>query len=401
MKSLITPDEAMRLIREALPTFPAIQCPLDKCAGRILRETISADRPFPPFNRSMMDGYAVRAKDIHGEAVFQITVQAPAGSPIQSIGSEPQSCAEIMTGAVVPDDADCVVPYEKTAPIDDQHMKLLNPAAHATGDCIHPSASDRSAGETVIESGRLLGSREIAVAATCGFAELSVSKIPAIAIVSTGDELVDIAQKPAPHQIRRSNDIMIDTALALVQLHSQVRAHLPDDEDHCRSELAQLIRQNQVMLLSGGVSMGKKDYIPEVLESLDMKNHFHGILQKPGKPMGFWSNDACAVFTLPGNPLSTLTCMHHYVLPALIEAMGSSKTIEARTVSITGPIRARDDLTIFLPVKIESKNRALPQPTQNSGDLVRILRSDGYIIVPPCAEKGYPASKTFHFHPWH
>lgn len=401
MKSLITPDEALRLISDALPTFSSIRCPLDKCAGRILRETITSDRPFPPFNRSMMDGYAIRASDIDDEGIFKISIQAPAGSSAQLIGAEAKLCAEIMTGAVVPDDADCVVPYEETRRLNEDSIQLLDPSDHAQGDCIHPYASDRPAGEVLLKQGALIGSREIAVAATCGFAELSVTKIPSIAIVSTGDELVDVATQPEPHQIRKSNDIMIETALSLTQLNSRVRTHLADDEALCTTELKKLIGENQVILLSGGVSMGKRDYIPAVLASLGLTKHFHGVSQKPGKPMGFWTGDNCAVFTLPGNPLSTLTCLHHYVIPAMHAAMGQRQTNHVREVVIANDIRARDDFTLFSPVALSDNNTATPQPTQNSGDLVRILNSDGYIVVPPTETKGYPAGSSFEFRRWY
>lgn len=403
MKSLITPDEATRLILENLPKISTIQCPLNKCAGRILREIIVADRPFPPFNRSMMDGYAIRAADISGESIFKISIQVPAGSEAQLIGAEVAHCAEIMTGAVVPADADCVVPYEDTKRIDDHTMLLLDPNAHACEDCIHPYSSDRPAGELLLEAGTQIGSREVAVAATCGYANLSVAKLPSITIVSTGDELVDVEQVPKAHQIRRSNDIMIETALARAYLNSKERTHLPDDRAQSKTALKTLISENQVLLISGGISMGKKDFIPEALDELGLKNHFHGIAQKPGKPMGYWTNDNCAVFTLPGNPLSTLTCLHHYVIPAIFHAMRKRKTSKTKhaQVRIDNTIRARDDLTIFLPVSINSDYQASPQPTQNSGDLVRILSSDGYIVVPPNKTKVYPEGSAFDYYAWH
>ncbi|MGJ8654528.1 MAG: molybdopterin molybdotransferase MoeA [Opitutaceae bacterium] len=401
MKSLITPSEATRLILENLPKISTIQCPLDKCAGRILQETIIADRPFPPFNRSMMDGYAIRAADIDTDGQFHISIQAPAGSPEQLIGSTSKHCAEIMTGAVVPEDADCVVPYETTKRIDEQTMQLLKPSKHTTGDCIHPYASDRPTGEILLKHGAVIGSREIAVAATCGYAKLSVAKIPAITIVSTGDELVDVALEPAPHQIRRSNDIMVETALARVHLNAKERAHLPDEADECKTALKALIEKNEVILISGGISMGKKDFIPAVLDELGLTNHFHGIAQKPGKPMGYWTNSKCAVFTLPGNPLSTLTCLHHYVIPAIFSAMGKIRTKHAQKVSVGKDLRARDDITIFLPVSLSSDHVATSQPAQNSGDLVRILSSDGYIVVPPKQTKVYPTGSSFDYHAWH
>ncbi len=401
MKALITPNQAREAIAAHFPKLPTIACPLDKCAGRILQQAVTADRPFPPFHRSMMDGYAFRAAEVGRSPVFTITLTVPAGHPKVELGTESNCCAEIMTGAVVPDDVDCVVPYEATERIDDRHMRLLDPSAHQSGDCIHPYGSDREAGSVLLEPGVLIGGREIAVAASCGYTELNVGKIPSIAIVSTGDELVEIGIQPEPHQIRRSNDIAVETALARVQLHAQTRVHLPDDSMVSSLKLKQLTGENQVVLISGGISMGKKDYIPEVLDKLGLHCHFHGVRQKPGKPMGFWSDANCAVFTLPGNPSSTLTCLHHYVIPSIFAALGQNKTVPPRKVSLDAAVKASDDLTIFLPVELAADNRAIPQPTQNSGDLVRILQSDGYIELPPCQEKSYPAGKSFDFHCWH
>ncbi|MDP4611692.1 MAG: molybdopterin molybdotransferase MoeA [Opitutales bacterium] len=401
MKQLISPDTAKALIAQHLNPIPSISCPLNKCANRVLRQTVVADRPFPPFNRSMMDGFAIRAKDIDEQGVFQIAIQMPAGSPARNIGTGKAHCAEIMTGAVVPDDADCVVPYELTKRIDSNTMQLLQPTKHHTGDCIHAYASDRPEGETLLQPGIQIGSREVAVAASCGYNELQVSKIPAIAIVSTGDELVNVASQPEAHQIRRSNDIAIETALAGVHLYAQECAHLPDDANISKKQLQSLIETNDIVIISGGISMGKKDYIPGALDELGLSGHFHGIAQKPGKPMGFWSNAQCAVFTLPGNPSSTLTCLHHYVIPALFRAMGQTELSPPQSVAIDAPIKARDDLTTFSPVKISQGNQASPRPTNNSGDLVRILDSDGYIEVTPTKDKTYPVGTTFEFYPWH
>ncbi len=401
MKALISAAEAQRRILAHLPDVPAIQCPLTKCAGRVLRQSLQADRPFPPFDRSMMDGYAIRAIDISQAETFSITAQAPAGSPPVEIGAIPGSCAEIMTGAVLPADADCVVPYEATERISNERMLLKHPGDHTAGNCIHRLGSDHPAGQVLLTPGGIIGSREIAVAATCGYTELAVSKIPSIAIVSTGDELVDVADLPKPHQIRRSNDLMIETALARVQLHALNRTHLPDSPEVSRETLEQLILTHNYVIISGGISMGKKDYIPEVLQELGLECHFHGIAQKPGKPMGYWSNADCGVFTLPGNPLSTLTCLHHYTLPAIRSAMGQTSLPAGQQVALTEAVKARDDFTVFLPVQRAEDNQARPYPAQNSGDLVRILASDGYIELAPTPAKSYPAGIMFTFHPWH
>jgi molybdopterin molybdotransferase len=401
MHSLIQPNEASALIRANLRPAETVFCSIETCAGRILRQEILADRPFPPFNRSMMDGYALRATEIGDDGIFTIKVQVPAGSAKTLLGTESGHCAEIMTGACVPDDTDCVVPYEATERIDESTIRLLKPDTHKPGDCIHPYASDRESGEVLLEPGVLLGGREIAVAASCGYAQVEVAKIPRIAILSTGDELIDVSSQPAPHQIRRSNDISIETSLAKLHLYPQTRTHLPDDQTASIEGLEKLMKANDILILSGGISMGKKDYIPSALDLLGLKCHFHGVAQKPGKPMGFWSQRDCAVFALPGNPSSTLTCLHQYVLPAIFHAMGQTAPPIPQQVTLNAPVKARDDLTIFLPVKCAIGNWASPQPTNNSGDLVRILQSEGYIALPPTEKKGYPQGASFDFHPWY
>ncbi|MGZ0655185.1 molybdopterin molybdotransferase MoeA [Coraliomargarita sp. W4R53] len=401
MRELITPQQAQEAILKVIPNLPATSCPISQCAGRILRERITADRPFPPFNRSMMDGYALRASEIDANGIFEIVTQAPAGAPEQSISSRPHVCAEIMTGAVVPTDADCVVQYEVTRRIDDTHMQLLDPSDHATGDFIHKHASDRPAGEVLLEPGILIGSREIAVAASCGCDTLLVSQKPKIVIVSTGDELVEIASTPAAYQIRRSNDVMINAALTRIDLPANQFAHLPDEPETSKTQLKALIAVNDFVILSGGISMGKKDYIPAALDELGLQCQFHGVAQKPGKPLGCWSQLGCTVFTLPGNPLSSLTGLHQYVLPALFHSMGQSSVTPPQQVTLNAPVKARDDITTFLPVSLTGSNQASPQPANNSGDLVRILQSNGYLELPPTQEKAYPAGKSFDFHPWY
>jgi len=400
MKALISSTAARQHIDAHLPTIPAIHCPLDQCAGRILREAVSADRPLPPFDRSMMDGFAIRAADATQCDTFIIVAQAPAGTPAVTLGSAPGVCAEIMTGAVVPADADCVVPYEVTERIDEQTIRLLNPADHTKGNCIHPLGSDHPEGKVLLAPHTVIGSREIAIAATCGYAQLQVTKMPTIAIVSTGDELVDVATTPETHQIRRSNDLSIEIALTDAKLSAQSRTHLPDDAAISKTKLSELIEQNTFLIISGGISMGKKDYIPDTLDELGLQNHFHGVLQKPGKPFGYWSNDHCAAFTLPGNPLSTLVALHHYVIPAIKQAMGAPADSTARSVQLAEPVKARDDITLFLPVKLGTNNTAHSSPAHNSGDLVRILQSDGYIELPPCETKTYAKGESFEFHPW-
>lgn len=400
MNPLIQPSVAQQRIQANLPPTALIDCPLEKCAGRILREPIIADRPFPPFNRAMMDGYAIRVADISKADMFRITAQAPAGTAAQTLSTEIGSCIEIMTGAVVPEGADCVVPYEETETVNAKHMRITAPEDQSTGDAIHPIGSDQKSGATLIESGRIMGAREISIAATCGYTSLKVSKLPSIAIVSTGDELVPVSETPEQHQIRRSNDHLIENALARVGFPSQQRIHLADEADSACTKLAQLIAENDIVIISGGISMGKKDFIPEALSSNGLSCHFHGVAQRPGKPFGYWSHQSCAVFALPGNPLSTLTCLHHYVIPSIAIALQQTQTPPHQTVSLVEPAKAHPKLTVYLPVKLGTGNRAAPCPPRNSGDLVSILESDGSILLPP-ADDPYPVGSEFAFYPWY
>ncbi|MEO0510239.1 MAG: molybdopterin molybdotransferase MoeA [Verrucomicrobiota bacterium] len=400
MKELIEPSEARQRIAAHLPNIPTIDCPVDKCAGRALRQNIVTDRPFPPFDRSMMDGYALRASDAKHGLTLKLTGMATAGAPRISNGEGPNDCVEIMTGAILPEMADCVVPYENTERTDDGQIRLTDEAPIHPGDFIHRKGSDFDAGAALLQTGQKIGSREVAAAATCGYAKLKVSKIPRIAIACSGDELVAVDQKPEPHQIRRSNDSCIETGLARIHLNAEKKVHLPDEPEIVYSKLKSLIEQNDFVILSGGISMGKKDFIPETLDELGLTCHFHGIAQKPGKPMGYWTTNHCAVFALPGNPLSTLTCLHHYVIPALEKALGLDSADSHQSVLLNKSESVRKDTTVFLPVAVGSNNTASPCQPQNSGDLVRILQSNGYIMVPP-GEAEATQGKAYTFYPWH
>ena len=400
MKQLIGPDEARQHIAKYLPRIGITRKALTECTGSVLRETIMADRPFPPFDRSMMDGYSLRAAVAETGAVIEIVGRAPAGEPRLNLSDQPHSAVEIMTGAMIPTGADCVIPYEHTRQIDETHFEITDENPIASGDFVHAKGSDFSQGKALLEEGRRIGSREIAAAATCGYTELSVSQTPRIAIACSGDELVEIASAPAAHQIRRSNDYSVESALHAASLNETTRHHLPDDSEQTRERLEDLIEKHNTLILCGGISMGKKDFIPSVLDALGFTCHFHGIAQKPGKPMGFWTRGPCSVFALPGNPLSTLTCLHHYVIPAIQSAVGLKVSAASPSVTLSASSTVRKDLTVFLPVSLGPNNTGDPRPAQNSGDLARILNSDGYIAV-PSGEAQAEAGKSYMFHPWY
>ena len=327
MNPLITPHEAEARIAANLPTLPAIDCPLEKCAGRVLRQVIRADRPFPPFNRAMMDGYAIRLADRQHGDTFTPVAQAPAGSPQQTLPTPPGSCIEIMTGAVVPTGADCVVRYEDTRRNAAGQIELLPNLQLEFGEAIHPRGSDHRAGAELLRPGRRIGSRESAIAATCGHTSLQVAKLPALTIVSTGDELVDVAAQPAPHQIRRSNDCAIETALARTQLHAR-RVTLPTTAtsrpNNCGTDRFQRLHP------TGGISKGAGT-LSRRARCTGSANR-HGVAQTR-KPF-HWS--ARCASSPARNPLSVLVSLHRYV-PALFQSPAPSPPPGSRGNSTPRP----------------------------------------------------------------
>jgi len=398
MKALIQADEAKTIISKHLRKFSSSYISIEKCVGRTLRQDIVADRPLPPFNRSMMDGYALRFSDIAKVDSFNISATAAAGTQKITLNDKIGSCIEIMTGAVVPNGADIVVPYEETEYLDNGEIRISPSNRRHLGSAIHPIGSDHNSNEILVRAGCIIGSREIAIAATCGYSKLKISNNPSIAVVTTGDELVSVSEIPKSYQSRRSNDLSMVATLNSLGYQVKECAHLNDERISMKASLLRLTKSYEIVLVSGGVSKGKKDFIPGILDEIGLTCQFHGVAQKPGKPLGFWSNDLCSVFALPGNPQSTLICIHQYVLPALKAASGNNIN-KNTSVDLLDSATGIENITTFLPVSVTAENKATQCPCQNSGDLVRILSSDGYIELPPKAIH-YPAGSTFIFYPW-
>jgi molybdopterin molybdotransferase len=401
---MLTPADAEKLIRENVAPFHREDCPLTAAHGRVLRSEIRADRDLPPFDRVTMDGYAMRAASIAaGTRGFRIQGVQAAGMRAFKLGTSDDACIEVMTGAVVPEGADCVVPYEETKR-DGLTMTLTGETApFVAGSSIHRRGSDHLAGEIMIRPGTRLSGREIAVAAACGCGTVVVSHLPKIAVVATGDELVEVDVAVAPHQIRRSNDHAVRAALATAGYPQVSRFHFRDVRHEIEHLLWHIIAEFDVVIISGGVSKGKFDYLPTELERQGVRKIFQGVAQRPGKPLWFGvSARQTPVFALPGNPVSTYTCLHRYVLPALAGASGELPG-PRRTVVLDRAIACKPKLTHFLPVKLSSGSRAeliaTPDPSNTSGDFGGLLGTDGFVEL--TADKPeIPAGTLASFWPW-
>jgi molybdopterin molybdotransferase len=343
----------------------------------------------------MMDGFALRAADLKEGRDFLITDAAPAGRPAVALAESPRTCVEVMTGAPLPLGADCIVPVEETHRNGDR-VVIANSFEAESGRFIHPAGSDAKKGLLLLASGTRIGSRETGVAASCGAAWLEVSRLPRIAVIATGDELVAVDKTPAAHQIRQSNAHAITCALRLAGHAVSGCAVLGDDCEASERILQTHLDASDWLILTGAISKGARDFIPAMLDGLGCRRLFHGVAQRPGKPAGCWLAPAGQmIMALPGNPVSALTGLHAFVLPALAAASGLPFQ-KPRLVIPMDRIGGLPGMTHHLPVKLRDDGRAEPAATGNSGDFIGLLKSDGFITLPP---RGGIAA-AFPFTPW-
>jgi molybdopterin molybdotransferase len=397
----ITPAEAESIVTEHLKPLPATPVSFRNAYRRVLREAVLADRDFPPFNRVMMDGIAVRLDDWNGEAFANQGIQR-AGQPAKRL-KEGGYCLEIMTGAVVPEGADTVIPVEEILE-SDRHFSIREGYQPQKGQFVHRQGSDNRQGDTLLEIGTWLGAKEIAVLASCGYDEVSVSQIPRITIVSTGDELVDVPDTPDPFQIRKSNVFALEAACQSLPTPTKVNLdHLPDDRSAIAGRLPELMAESDLLLFSGGISKGKYDFLQELLLEAGAIRHFQWVRQRPGKPLWFGTAESGPViFALPGNPNSTLTCFYRYVVDSINILAGIGKKVPEQA-ALSTDFEFPAPLAFFLPVQVSrsesGKLEVSPLPSQNSGDLSHLAHSDGFIEL-PADEKVFPVGFSAPFYSW-
>ena len=347
--------------------------------GHVLAELIIADRDLPPFHRATMDGIAISFDEyLSGVREFIIEGIQQAGHPQQTLRST-KSCLEIMTGAILPAGSDTVVRYEDITIKDN---KAIVNVAIERNQSVHFRGIDTIANQNLLYPGIRLTAAEIAIIASVGKHEVDVFSVKPFSVVSTGDELVPIETEPQPWQIRQSNGVALASALSAMNIDANI-SHLPDDPKILEEELKSIIERHEVIILSGGVSKGKFDYVPAILEKLGIKKMFHHVQQRPGKPFWFGTGGSKTVFALPGNPVSTFLCFHRYIKPWIEAGLGikpkSTKAILAEDYTF------KPDLTYFLQVKIDTSDGRLwakPVTGEGSGDFVNLRNVDGFIELP-------------------
>lgn len=400
---MLSPAEAASAIARHVAALEAEPLPLHQLQGAVLREPIVASRDQPPFDRVTMDGIAFSSA--RGLRSFRIAGTQAAGVARMVLAND-DACFEAMTGAIVPTGCDCVVPVERLR-IADGIATLDDDLVVTPGMNIHPRGLDCRAGTNLLEPGTRLDPPTVAVIASTGLSRALVSRQPRIVVISTGDELVEPGEPVREWQIYRSNAYGV---VASLQRHGYSRIahdHLPDDLEVLRVRLRAHIDTHDVLVLSGGVSMGKYDFVPQVLTELGIGAVFHKIAQRPGKPMWFGvgttpTTQGKAVYALPGNPVSTLICLSRYVLPGLATAAGASQNAP-ESIALAEAVDVKPPLTFFLPVQCQALSAgevvAMPRPTKGSGDFTSLVGTDGFVELPP-GPATVPAGAVVPFYRW-
>ena len=380
-ETFISVEEALTLVLGASETFGTETVEFQRSLGRVLKETIKADREMPPFDRVSMDGIAINFKAFHkGIRSFPIENIQAAGSEQLSLNQK-ECCLEAMTGAMLPEGTDTIIPYEL--------INIENGIAHVQVEDvkhfqnIHKKGLDRKKDAVLIPKFTRISAAEIGVLATVGKTSVNVGILPKIAIVSTGDELVDVAECPAPYQIRKSNVHTLAATLSNFQLKPDLY-HIADNKEKLRQKIKSLLDKYDVLMFSGAVSKGKFDYLPEILNELEVEKLFHKVRQRPGKPFWFGKKDHTTIFAFPGNPVSAFVSCLKYFIPWL------HKSLELNTGNHHFAVLAEDyyfkpELTCFLQVKIKNEKgvlSAFPIAGNGSGDLANLTHNDAFIELP-------------------
>jgi molybdopterin molybdotransferase len=357
---------------------------LGNALARVLAQDIPADRDYPPFDRSIRDGYAVRSADTWPGATLGCIGELKAGdTPSGSVQSG--TCIQIMTGAALPPGADAVIMIEHTQCSADTVTldRAVSPGQHVVA-----RGSEQSAGILLLSKGTRLGFAQIGVAAQVGAAQVTVYRKPCIAILSTGDEVVDLTSAPGPFQIRNSNSVSLAAQVATLQAEPVLLGNAKDTLADLHAKISTGL-EFDALILSGGVSAGKYDLVEPVLKEFGAEFIFDGVAIRPGKPVVFGLCQGKPVFGLPGNPVSTMVTFDLFVRPAIDILSGAPPTgLPLVEAVITQRLSEKPGLTHFLPAITEygQPPRVTPLVWQGSGDVVAMSRANCLLVVPPDRE---------------
>jgi molybdopterin molybdotransferase len=361
---------------------PTINLSLWDAPGYVLAQNLIADRNYPPFNRATRDGYAVRASESIAGATLSCIGEIKAGDALNQ-PLQKGTCIQIMTGAPVPPDADAVVMIEYTT----RDKGLINFQQLATkGQNIVTAGSEGAKDQLLLQSGTRLGYAELGLAAQIGATQLRCAKKPRVAILSTGDEIIPIDASPGPFQIRNSNSVSLAAQVREAGGDPVILGNASDRIETLGDKIQQGL-QEDVLVLSGGVSMGKYDLVEDVLKSLGATFYFDAVAIRPGKPAVFAMCNEKPVFGLPGNPVSTMVTFQLFVVPAIDLLSGApARPLPFLKATLAEAMKEKPGMTHFLPACVQfdsGEARVKPLPWQGSGDTVTMAKANCLLVVGP------------------
>ena len=387
---MLTYEQARRVVIDQVQAKkgprPTANVSVWDALGYVLAQEVKTDREYPPFDRSTRDGYAVRASEAAVGAKLRCAGEIKAGDAVTqplAVGT----CVQIMTGAAVPTGADAVVMIEHTQREGDA---VRFDRATRPGQNIVPRGSEANAGQTILTPGMRLGYAELALAGQIGETELRCAAKPRVAILSTGDEVVSVDDLPGPFQIRNSNSVSLSAQVRLAGGEPVLLGNAADRTDDLRAKIERGLKED-VLVLSGGVSMGKYDLVETVLKEIGAEFYFDAVAIRPGKPAVFGRCRDTFVFGLPGNPVSTMVTFELFVSPALDLLSGAdARPLPLLEAKLAQALNEKPGLTHFLPARVEwhgpsPEVKALPW--QGSGDIATMARANCFLVVPPDREQ--------------
>lgn len=402
---MLTLDQALTLLHQTLSPSPPVTLPLGRCLGLTLAAEVVSGIESPPFDKALMDGYAVCASDVaSGTATLTILERITAGMvPRETVRSG--TATQIMTGAPLPVGADAVVKIEETR--EDGDRVVIHGSPVTSGHNIIRRAASLKIGETVLTAGMTLTASRIGALAELGVATPSVHPRPTVAVLATGDELVPVDQTPGPGQIRNSNESMLVAQLQSYGVTPQPLGIARDVQADLTAKIDAGL-QADVLVLSGGVSAGKLDLVPSTLAAAGVEEVFHKVDIRPGKPIWFGikrrpDGTVCAVFGLPGNPVSSMVCCELFVRTALRRMMGSADaTPPVELARLTHEYTMRGDRPTYFPAALVPTPHGLTARLvkwQGSSDLRATVEANGMVLLPP-VERTFTEEEVVQAYRW-
>ncbi len=381
---MIEAREALRrLCDEARPLEP-MEVGLAEAYGRVLAQSVVADRDFPPTDRSAMDGFAVRAADLsQGRGVLAVVGEVRAGKSARALRVEPGQAVRVMTGSELPAGADSVVMVERAHEDPGERTVSIHDPVVA-GQHVRRRGEDVRQGEVVLEPGRALNAPEIGVLSSVGCTRPRVHRLPTVAVLSTGDEIVEPDQLVLDHQLRNSNAYTLLAQLREQGIEGRYLGIAVDDREELQQHLRKGLRCD-LLLITGGVSAGAYDFVAESLAAAGMEVLFHQVAVKPGKPILAGRRDSCLVVGLPGNPVSTFTGFAVFVAPALRRMMGHAEWRNLELpATLDRPLPAGPKRQTYHLVRLSASRdglKARPVRSTGSGDVVSLARANGFVVT--------------------